>query len=149
MSITDLHKKTGISRNSLTLLANGKSRGIQYDTLDKITTALNVNISELFEIEFDKLIIKFQDKKKISLHIRNCQEDIPKKNWAIKCLIEEDENLKESYIPYELIFNIGAHSSVEIDINLRDHEFHDLLSSLFNNIEDFSLIFAYYFSQKF
>ena len=79
MSITDLHKKTGISRNSLTLLANGKSRGIQYDTLDKITTALNVNISELFEIEFDKLIIKFQDKKKISLHIRNCQEDIPKK----------------------------------------------------------------------
>ena len=58
MSITDLHKKTGISRNSLTLLANGKSRGIQYDTLDKITTALNVNISELFEIEFDKLIIK-------------------------------------------------------------------------------------------
>ncbi|MCC3711701.1 DNA-binding Xre family transcriptional regulator [Staphylococcus hominis] len=149
MSITDLHKKTGISRNSLTLLANGKSRGIQYDTLDKITTALNVNISELFEIEFDKLIIKFQDKKKdFSTYTKLPRGYSEKKNWAIKCLIEEDENLKESYIPYELIFNIGAHSSVEIDINLRDHEFHDLLSSLFNNIEDFSLIFAYYFSQK-
>ncbi|WP_154838197.1 helix-turn-helix domain-containing protein [Staphylococcus sp. Marseille-Q1834] len=149
VSITDLHKKTGISRNSLTLLANGKSRGIQYDTLDKITTALNVNISELFEIEFDKLIIKLQDKKKdFSTYKKLSEGYFEKKNWAIKCSIEEDENLKESFIPYELIFNMGAHSSVQIDINLREHEFHDLLNSLFNNMEDFSIIFAYYFSQK-
>lgn len=149
MSITDLHKKTGISRNSLTLLANGKSRGIQYDTLDKITTALNVNISELFEIEFDELIIRLGNKKKdFSTYRKIPSGYFEKKNWSIKCSVEEDKSVKESYIPYEILFTVGAKNFVEISVNLRDHEFHDIFYSLFSNNEYLSLIFAYYFSQK-
>lgn len=49
MSMTELHEKTGISQNALSLMANGKSNGIQFNTLDKILEATNASLDELFE----------------------------------------------------------------------------------------------------
>lgn len=49
MSMTELHELTGISLNALSLMANGKSNGIQFNTLDKILDATNANIDELIE----------------------------------------------------------------------------------------------------
>ena len=42
MTISELSEKTGISRNSLGLLINGKSRGVQFETLEKISRVMNV-----------------------------------------------------------------------------------------------------------
>lgn len=47
--MTELHELTGISQNALSLLANGKSNGIQFNTLDKILVATNATIDELLE----------------------------------------------------------------------------------------------------
>ena len=47
--MTELHELTGISQNNLSLMANGKSNGIQYNTLDKILLATNTTIDELLE----------------------------------------------------------------------------------------------------
>ena len=46
LKISDLNEQTGISRNSISSLLNGKTRGIQFDTLEKITIALNVDVAE-------------------------------------------------------------------------------------------------------
>ncbi|ABS23193.1 helix-turn-helix domain-containing protein [Bacillus cytotoxicus] len=47
LSITKVSKDTGLSRVTLTALANGTSKGIRFDTLNKLTQYLNVNVDEL------------------------------------------------------------------------------------------------------
>lgn len=47
-SIQDVYEKTGISRNTISLLYNGKSKGIQLSTLDKLLGALGVSPDEFF-----------------------------------------------------------------------------------------------------
>lgn len=47
MSMSELSKVTGISRTSLSQLATGKSRGIQFNTLEKIVLATKCSISDL------------------------------------------------------------------------------------------------------
>lgn len=49
LSITDTHKATGISRNTLTALCYNYSKGIQYETMDSLCRYLNVTPSDLFE----------------------------------------------------------------------------------------------------
>ncbi|MGY3750992.1 helix-turn-helix domain-containing protein [Vagococcus acidifermentans] len=48
ITITQLHDLTGISRSTLTLLANNESKGIQFETLDSLCIALEVTPAELF-----------------------------------------------------------------------------------------------------
>lgn len=47
LKITKVCKDTGISRTTLTYLANNYSKGIQYDTLDTLCTYLHVSPAEL------------------------------------------------------------------------------------------------------
>jgi DNA-binding Xre family transcriptional regulator len=49
-SITEISQYTGISRSTLTLLNNGTSKGIQFETLDKICTFLNCKPNDLIKI---------------------------------------------------------------------------------------------------
>lgn len=51
MTLTELSEKTGISRTSLSQLSNGKSQGIQFDTLENISLALEISPSDLFRME--------------------------------------------------------------------------------------------------
>jgi DNA-binding Xre family transcriptional regulator len=63
MTMTELHEITGISQNALSLISNGKSNGIQFNTLDKILEATNSKIEELIEHggELYSLFIKSED----------------------------------------------------------------------------------------
>lgn len=47
MTMADINKKTGISKNALSQLASGTSKGIQFHTLEKIIEALKVPIEDL------------------------------------------------------------------------------------------------------
>src|SRR5699024_2488220 len=49
MTMTELHEKTRISQNALSLLANHKSKGVQFETLEKIASALDVHPTNLFK----------------------------------------------------------------------------------------------------
>lgn len=54
LTIQDVHEKTGISRNAISMLYNNKSKGIQLDTLDKLANVLGVySLEELFENYLD------------------------------------------------------------------------------------------------
>ena len=47
LKISDVHKDTGISRTTLTSLAYGHAKGIQFDTLSTLCDYLHVDASEL------------------------------------------------------------------------------------------------------
>lgn len=47
ISIKEIFEKTGISRNTLSLMANGKTTGIQFDTLEKLLGVLDCDIEDL------------------------------------------------------------------------------------------------------
>lgn len=53
ITLTEIHQATGISKNTLSLIANGSSKGIQFDTLDKLLSFLNVDLSTLIEYKND------------------------------------------------------------------------------------------------
>lgn len=61
----DLSRATGISKATLSNIANNKTAGIQYDTLESLAMYFNVGISNLFEysplrIEFTKAVDYFE-----------------------------------------------------------------------------------------
>ncbi|MFY0761026.1 helix-turn-helix transcriptional regulator [Metabacillus dongyingensis] len=68
MSMTELHEKTGVSQNALSLMANGKSNGIQFNTLDKILKATNASLDEVLEHtgELYTLFVEREEKNKKS-----------------------------------------------------------------------------------
>lgn len=71
MTMTELHQKTGISQNALSLLANGKSNGIQFNTLEKIITATNTSIEDLLDFvgEKYKLYVEYVEESiDLSIH---------------------------------------------------------------------------------
>ena len=57
LSIQEVYEGTGISRNTISQLYNGKSKGIQFETLTKLVEYLDVEPEELFaeKIEYTRL----------------------------------------------------------------------------------------------
>ena len=52
MNIEQLHKASGISRNTISLLFHGKMKGIRMSTLDSLATALKIDdVNELLEYQ--------------------------------------------------------------------------------------------------
>lgn len=78
MSITELHERTGISQNTISLITNGKSNGIQLSTMEKILEATGAKIEELFEYIGEPFKIsvvnhsneKYRDKQNFKLGYR-------------------------------------------------------------------------------
>ncbi|OFJ78222.1 helix-turn-helix transcriptional regulator [Staphylococcus sp. HMSC056G08] len=153
MKISDLNKKTGISRNSLSLLINGKSRGIQFETLEKIIGALNVEIGDLFEKTFDKLEIVLHNKTKIHYNMNNSlahkRERLSNKKYnALESTIYEDNIIRKGYIPYDLQLNFEEKPYWSIEIKLHYSEFYKILKELFNENKYLPVIFSHYFAKK-
>ena len=47
--IAELHRLTGISQQAIIALYYEKTKSVQFDTIDKICTALEISVGELFE----------------------------------------------------------------------------------------------------
>ena len=56
LKITDVHNATGLSRTTLTSLAYGHAKGIQFDTLSTLCDCLQVSPYELL---LDRLVMEF------------------------------------------------------------------------------------------
>lgn len=66
ISINKLSKETGISRKALTSLVNNDSKGIQFQTLDKLITHLNISISDFFRDDRQSLLLSVLPFKEVS-----------------------------------------------------------------------------------
>lgn len=53
MRVSELSKLTGISQNALNKIYHNKTKGIDFDTLDKLCNILQCNSQELFEFISD------------------------------------------------------------------------------------------------
>lgn len=53
MTMTQLHQITGMPLNTLSLFATHKTKGVQYSTLEKIISVLDVTVGELIEVVDD------------------------------------------------------------------------------------------------
>lgn len=91
-SIQDVYEKTGISRNTISLLYNGKSKGIQFSTLDKLLAVLGVDADEFF------------------IH------DINYSN--LKATLKIDDSMPKDYLPklFDLTYSTGNRLDSKIEL---------------------------------
>ena len=54
--MADVIRATGISRPTLTWLCNGRSKGINFDTLEKLCRYFQVDVGELIKFENDEVV---------------------------------------------------------------------------------------------
>lgn len=169
LNISQLNEMTGISRNSLSLLINGKSQGIQFETMEKITKALNVEIDSLFKNTFDYVSINIKGKKRIkgffpSLSNKTQRDRLDKNIEVINendyshnsfsvldCTYMEDSIEKREYLPYRIFIDVTGSNKIFIDMNLEksllSNEFRRVLNVEFDEIGIRSIV-NYYFIDK-
>lgn len=51
MSLNELSEKVGISATNLSLLKNGKVKGVRFETLEKICEALDCDVCDVLEYQ--------------------------------------------------------------------------------------------------
>lgn len=161
-SITKLHSETGISRNSLTLLANGKSQGVQFETLEKIAIALNVEISDLFIRSFDVLQFQIitkeikdvneipQYESELGKGIRDINRNRFKENElnTLKCRLVIDDKVRIFYFPYRLIVKFNPVPSFDIEIDIKRYDIEKNFQFLYNEFFYLDYLINYYFTNS-
>ena len=91
VTLKELSRDTGLSVNTLSLLSTGKSKGIQFDTLEKIIQSLKCNVKDLIVLEdgFRKLYLTDISVNKMRLFIFSEPND--NRIFNISCKYAEDE----------------------------------------------------------
>ncbi|PTJ28478.1 helix-turn-helix domain-containing protein, partial [Staphylococcus simulans] len=91
VTLKELSRDTGLSVNTLSLLSTGKSKGIQFDTLEKIIQSLKCNVKGLIVLEdgFRKLYLTDISVNKMGLFIFSEPND--NRIFNISCKYAEDE----------------------------------------------------------
>lgn len=138
MTISELSERTGISRNSLGLLINGKSRGIQFDTLEKIARIMNIKIEDLFSLSFDYLEISATNMK-----LRSSELGVDYNNRydfkRLACSINIDGNNYDFSVHYEIDLQLNIlknfNSEINITIDLRDYNYLNLFLPINSEID--------------
>lgn len=133
MTISELSELTGISRNSLGLLVNGRSRGIQFDTLEKISRVIDVSINELFTISFDEIqirtVLNNVRSSDIGINSRATYDD-----KILICSIDIDGKVYDFYFPYVISIKMNvlktAESELHIKLHIKEDEFYRLFLPL-------------------
>lgn len=106
-TLKDLSRKTNLSINTLSLLSTGKSKGVQFDTLEKIINALNCEVSDLIIVDYGYKLIKI-------LNVEFITDDfLPKsENQSyIKSTYLNEDNEEESVI-FSIFDSFKSHELV-------------------------------------
>lgn len=53
-SIEDIHQKTGLARKTISNLYNDKATRIDFQTMEKLCTALNCSVDELLTVDINE-----------------------------------------------------------------------------------------------
>ncbi|MGR6904932.1 helix-turn-helix domain-containing protein [Lysinibacillus fusiformis] len=110
IKISELSKRTGISRTTLTALNQNQSKGIQFDTFDTLCNYLKIKPNDLFvqeplEYDFEVIEINTSDTPSICNYYLTISADIQHKNELLDMtfgcsakLWEEFNEIREIYI---------------------------------------------------
>lgn len=161
LNISQLNEMTGISRNSLSLLINGKSQGVQFETLEKITRSLNIEVGDLFERSFNELKIEtgklYTRIETSTLQKGNVDpitnEFIPideekthekKETSVIAAKYIIDGNNLEGRIPYNFYLEFNNSVSLKLNIDFKNSELKNDTLYLTNHLYNFSNLLVSY-----
>ncbi|HFI0104762.1 TPA: helix-turn-helix domain-containing protein [Streptococcus suis] len=108
ISINKLSSETGLSRPTLTSLLNNESKGIQFDTLEKILDYFDIAISDFFSVYNEEVIFTFFSHVPLSKvkEIENSPFSKVEENFVqynpsqvitYTCMITADENSGEEF----------------------------------------------------
>jgi len=105
LSISDLSKRTGVSRTTLTSLTKNHSAGIQYDTLNKICMHLRIQPKDLFEyLPFD-------------IEVRNEHSSTDPDEFIVKITITTSSKTESFFIMINVQYSIvGNREILEEDL---------------------------------
>lgn len=104
ITLKELSSKTGLSINTLSLLSTGKSKGIQFETLEKIIRALDCKVKDLIILddEFKFLEIIDIEKSKFGTFTFNKLQD--DRLLHFKCKYKENDE-DENTILISMLFS--------------------------------------------
>lgn len=113
-TLKELADMTGLSINTLSLLSTGKSKGIQFDTLEKLLQSLNCNVSELIILDngFRKLKITDFSVSDRGMFIYDDKED--NRFNTIHCSYKEEGSNEENTILLTIMF---AKNIIEVAVS--------------------------------
>lgn len=160
INISQLNEMTGISRNSLSLLINGKSQGVQFETIEKITRALNIEVAELFKRSFNELKIELGSLYNITQSHKYQQGNVhPETKEFTPTGAEEEQtytfigigskyiidgNELEETIPYNFSVEFNTEDLLYLNIVLKDSDFKNDFIYLLDNVNNFNNLFTTY-----
>lgn len=129
LTIQDVYERTGVSRNTISQFYNGKSKGIQFDTLNKIASGLSASIFDLFtdSINFDTLTYSIKKREKENLKFENIEE------YVIPFQVSFFSDLNREHLLF--ILDVSADYTELGDGIYKELEF----VSLTDNVEDYSI----------
>lgn len=109
VKMRDIAKSTGISRTTLTALYYNHTKGVQFDTLDKICTYLNIEPGQLFtQFKFELNVISVYDTKKEGAYYLECQfvTDYGTLVGLVICDYDEESNKFKVAIWKNLLYSL-------------------------------------------
>jgi len=108
-TMTWLHDKTGISKNTLSLMTKNSSKGIQFDTLEKICTALKITPNDLINISVEYQLKFYGEAINIDNTYWKICRYIPLVNEKISDTPDwENENI--------LVVNVGTNRTIDSNL---------------------------------
>lgn len=98
VTLKELSRDTGLSINTLSLLSTGKSKGIQFDTLEKIVQILDCNVKDLILVDDGFKTLQFIEIKKAEYgsFIFNKLKD--NRIQYFNCVFQENEEEKKEIL---------------------------------------------------
>ena len=129
ISINKLSSETGISRKALTSLVNNDSKGIQFNTLEKLINYLDISIQDFFRDDRESVLLSFMDIKKAVNPIYSIE------------LISSDSKLNEIMI-VQSIWNFES----DLDESIRYFSTPILATGLINRDNNNNVLYGFSFS---
>ncbi|PTF14735.1 hypothetical protein BUY47_04790 [Staphylococcus devriesei] len=168
LNISQLNEMTGISRNSLSLLINGKSQGVQFETIEKITRALNIGIEELFEKSFNDIKIVFGNLYNITKNQMHTYQEgrVNAESKEFIPFVEEkkvessytfvgigleyiiDDTELEETIPFNFSLEFNTDNILHLNILFENSNFKNDFIYLLDNVKNFENLVLTYITLK-
>lgn len=120
LSISDLSKRTGVSRTTLTSLTKNHSAGIQYDTLNKICMHLRIQPKDLFEyLPFD-------------IEVRNEHTSKEENEFIVKITITTSSKIESFFIMVNVSYSLVEKNNI-LQFDLTEQPYLNVYLSKFIN----------------
>lgn len=91
MTLKELSSETSLSVNTLSLLSTGKSKGIQFDTLEKLIHALDCNVKDLIVVDDGFKTLKIIDIEKLNYGAFTFNKQKDDRIHYFNCTYKENE----------------------------------------------------------